>query len=132
VFAPIFTPNGIAAFGRDPDSAKQVWSRTKAIPATRATAIFTATSVSIWTLITSALICRRPKSAVHRIKYHRITPAQAQRKFTIASPQGGRPTNTPAISSARASSKSNASPESWIARRWSCLLTTPSVRALVV
>src|SRR6266545_1132904 len=25
VFAPIFTPNGIAAFGRDLDSAKQVW-----------------------------------------------------------------------------------------------------------
>src|SRR6266540_144925 len=27
VFAPLFTPNGIAAFGRDLDSAKQVWSQ---------------------------------------------------------------------------------------------------------
>ncbi len=26
-FAPIFTPNGIAAFGRDSDSARQVWSK---------------------------------------------------------------------------------------------------------
>src|SRR2546422_606865 len=27
VFAPVFTPEGIAAFGRDLESAKQVWSR---------------------------------------------------------------------------------------------------------
>src|SRR5436189_255496 len=32
VFAPIFTPNGIAAFGRDLDSAKQVWSRLEGYP----------------------------------------------------------------------------------------------------
>ena len=32
VFAPIFTPNGIAAFGRDFESAKQVWSRHEGYP----------------------------------------------------------------------------------------------------
>ena len=32
IFAPIFTPNGIAAFGRDLDSAKQVWSRHEGYP----------------------------------------------------------------------------------------------------
>jgi 1,4-alpha-glucan branching enzyme len=32
VFAPIFTPNGIAAFGRDLDSARQVWSRQEGYP----------------------------------------------------------------------------------------------------
>src|SRR5436190_20975157 len=32
VFAPIFTPNGIAAFGRELDSAKQVWSRHEGYP----------------------------------------------------------------------------------------------------
>ncbi|PYM16069.1 MAG: DUF1957 domain-containing protein [Verrucomicrobia bacterium] len=32
VFAPVFTPNGIAAFGRDLDSAKQVWSRHEGYP----------------------------------------------------------------------------------------------------
>jgi 1,4-alpha-glucan branching enzyme len=32
VFAPILTGNGIAAFGRDFDSAKQVWSRTEGYP----------------------------------------------------------------------------------------------------
>jgi 1,4-alpha-glucan branching enzyme len=32
VYAPIFTPNGIAAFGRDLDSAAQVWSKEKGYP----------------------------------------------------------------------------------------------------
>ena len=31
-FAPIFTPNGIAAFGRDYDSSRQVWSRQEGYP----------------------------------------------------------------------------------------------------
>jgi 1,4-alpha-glucan branching enzyme len=32
VFAPLFTPNGIAAFGRDLDSARQVWSKHEGYP----------------------------------------------------------------------------------------------------
>lgn len=32
VFAPVFTPTGLAAFGRDLDSAKQVWSRQEGYP----------------------------------------------------------------------------------------------------
>jgi 1,4-alpha-glucan branching enzyme len=32
VFAPVFTPNGIAAFGRDIDSARQVWSKEEGYP----------------------------------------------------------------------------------------------------
>jgi 1,4-alpha-glucan branching enzyme len=32
VFAPIFTPNCIAAFGRDLDSARQVWSKQEGYP----------------------------------------------------------------------------------------------------
>ena len=32
VFAPVFTPDGIAAFARDPDSSKQVWSKTEGYP----------------------------------------------------------------------------------------------------
>jgi 1,4-alpha-glucan branching enzyme len=31
-FAPIFTPNGIAAFGRDLDSSRQVWSKIEGYP----------------------------------------------------------------------------------------------------
>ncbi len=31
-FAPVFTPNGVAAFGRDPESARQVWSRQGGYP----------------------------------------------------------------------------------------------------
>ncbi len=31
-FAPIFTPNGIAAFGRDFDSSRQVWSQHEGYP----------------------------------------------------------------------------------------------------
>ncbi len=36
VFAPIFTPNGLAAFGRDFDSARQVWSKETGYPGGRA------------------------------------------------------------------------------------------------
>ena len=32
VFAPVFTPNGVAAFGRDLDSARQVWSKHEGYP----------------------------------------------------------------------------------------------------
>ena len=32
VFAPVFTENGLAAFGRDLDSAKQVWSKHEGYP----------------------------------------------------------------------------------------------------
>jgi 1,4-alpha-glucan branching enzyme len=32
VFAPIYCPSGIAAFGRDPESAKQVWSSVEGYP----------------------------------------------------------------------------------------------------
>jgi len=32
VFAPIFTPNGLAAFGRDLESARQVWSKHEGYP----------------------------------------------------------------------------------------------------
>ncbi|MDB6030659.1 MAG: hypothetical protein JWM16_997 [Verrucomicrobiales bacterium] len=35
VFAPIFTPNGIAVFGRDLESAKQVWSKHEGYPGDR-------------------------------------------------------------------------------------------------
>ena len=31
-FAPLFTPGGVAAFGRDPNSARQVWSRQEGYP----------------------------------------------------------------------------------------------------
>jgi 1,4-alpha-glucan branching enzyme len=31
-FAPVFTPNGIAAFGRDYDSSRQVWSKHEGYP----------------------------------------------------------------------------------------------------
>ncbi len=32
VYAPVYTPNGIAAFGRDPESSKQIWSSTEGYP----------------------------------------------------------------------------------------------------
>jgi 1,4-alpha-glucan branching enzyme len=32
VFAPVFTPSGIAVFGRDMESSRQVWSRTEGYP----------------------------------------------------------------------------------------------------
>lgn len=32
VFAPIYTPDGIAVFGRDPDASRQVWSKEEGYP----------------------------------------------------------------------------------------------------
>jgi 1,4-alpha-glucan branching enzyme len=32
VYAPIYCPSGVAAFGRDPESSKQVWSATEGYP----------------------------------------------------------------------------------------------------
>jgi 1,4-alpha-glucan branching enzyme len=32
IFAPVFTPQGLAAFGREPESAEQVWSRDSGYP----------------------------------------------------------------------------------------------------
>jgi 1,4-alpha-glucan branching enzyme len=32
VFAPVYTPNGVAAFGRDVETAKQVWSASEGYP----------------------------------------------------------------------------------------------------
>jgi 1,4-alpha-glucan branching enzyme len=32
IFAPVFTPHGVAAFGRDLDSARQVWSKEEGYP----------------------------------------------------------------------------------------------------
>jgi len=32
VFAPVYTPAGLAAFGRDPDSSRQVWSKHEGYP----------------------------------------------------------------------------------------------------
>ncbi len=32
VYAPIYCPSGVAAFGRDPESSKQVWSSTEGYP----------------------------------------------------------------------------------------------------
>ena len=32
VYAPIYTPSGVAAFGRDPESSKQVWSSIEGYP----------------------------------------------------------------------------------------------------
>ncbi|MDR3347527.1 MAG: DUF1957 domain-containing protein [Helicobacteraceae bacterium] len=32
LYAPIFTPSGVAAFGRDPDSSRQVWSSISGYP----------------------------------------------------------------------------------------------------
>ena len=32
VYAPIYCPSGVAAFGRDPDSSRQVWSSTEGYP----------------------------------------------------------------------------------------------------
>ena len=122
VFAPVFTPNGIAAFGRDLESSRQVWSRTRVIPATRATAISTATSGSISISITSSRICPRRTIAGSPASSITASPAATAEKqiyerraaLQAADDHAGH------FLEARAWSRSSNSPASWTARR-SCV-----------
>jgi 1,4-alpha-glucan branching enzyme len=97
-FAPVFTPNGIAAFGRDFDSSRQVWSQREGYPGDPVTAIFTATSVSTWTSTTSNPTCPRPKRAASPASNITASPARARNRSTSATPPSRPPTNTPSIS----------------------------------
>ena len=59
VFAPIFCPTGVAAFGRDVESSKQVWSAVEGYPGDLDTGSSIATSVLISITITSVPTFRR-------------------------------------------------------------------------
>jgi len=82
VFAPIFTPNGIAVFGRDLESSRQVWSRTEGYPGDARYRDFYR---DIGFDLDFDYVKPHLPSPDHRgftgIKYHRITGGQAEKKI---------------------------------------------------
>ncbi|MGO9765328.1 MAG: glycoside hydrolase family 57 protein [Myxococcaceae bacterium] len=74
VYAPLFTPSGVAAYGRDPESSEAVWSAESGYPADAAYLDFHRDAG--WELPLSALepVLRpgEPRRAVG-LRYHRVT-----------------------------------------------------------
>ena len=67
------TPSGVAAFGRDPESSKQVWSAGAGYPGDAATASSTATSASTSTRLHQPYMQPDGIRSTSGIKYFRIT-----------------------------------------------------------
>ena len=105
VFAPVFTPSGLAAFGRDLDSAQaRSGAGTRVTRAMFITGISIAMSASTWILTMSNRICRTPASAVLLGSNITASPAvRAASSRTIVPPRCKLPPRTRAIFSMRAS-----------------------------
>ncbi len=88
IFAPCFTPAGPAAFARDQESNREVWSAEERLPrAIRFTAIFTATPA----LIVARRSCSVSSSRAglrkfSGLKYHRVTRHRDRRKNSTIPP----------------------------------------------
>lgn len=73
-FAPIFTPNGVAVFGRDFDSAKQVWSRNEGYPGDpRYRDFYRDIAFDVDYEYIAPYLPAPPQRSFTGIKYHRIT-----------------------------------------------------------
>jgi len=98
IYAPVFTPTGVAAFGRDVESSKQVWSSEEGYPATAIIAISTATSASTSNTTTSAVHPPGRHPLFTGMKYFRITGKTSNKSRTTATTRWRRPRRTPATS----------------------------------
>ena len=111
VFAPVFTPNCIAAFGRDLDSARQVWSKHEGYPGDfNYRDFYRDIGFDLDFDYVKPYLPDLNQRGFTGIKYHRITGDGRKNRFMTATPRCGWPPNTPAISSARAWNRSNISP----------------------
>jgi 1,4-alpha-glucan branching enzyme len=80
-FAPIFTPNGIAVFGRDFDSAKQVWSRDEGYPGDpRYRDFYRDIAFDLDFDYLKPYLPAPPQRSFTGIKYHRITGIGSQKE----------------------------------------------------
>ncbi|HWH70463.1 MAG TPA: 1,4-alpha-glucan branching protein domain-containing protein [Candidatus Sulfotelmatobacter sp.] len=80
MFAPIFTPNGVAAFGRDMDSAKQVWSRHEGYPGDpRYRDFYRDIGFDLDLDYVRPYLAAPEKRSFTGIKYHRITGNEASK-----------------------------------------------------
>ena len=132
VFAPIFTPNGIAAFGRDLDSARQVWSKHEGYPGDlNYRDFYRDIGFDLDFDYVKPHLPGADQRGFTGIKYHRITGDCAGKAGLQSRRRAAEwPPSTPAISWARASGRSSNSPPSWTARRSCSRLTTPNCSAI--
>jgi 1,4-alpha-glucan branching enzyme len=79
-FAPIFTSNGVAAFGRDQDSAKQVWSRNEGYPGDpRYRDFYRDIAFDLDYDYLAPYLPAPPQRTFTGIKYHRITGGDGEK-----------------------------------------------------
>jgi 1,4-alpha-glucan branching enzyme len=74
IYAPLFTPSGVAVYGRDPDSSEEVWSAEVGYPSHRAYLDFHRDAG--WELPLEALLPVLQKGEPRRalgLRYHRVT-----------------------------------------------------------
>lgn len=81
-FAPIFTPNGVAAFGRDFDSAKQVWSRDEGYPGDpNYRDFYRDIAYDLDLDYLTPYLPAAPQRSFTGIKYHRITGGEREKEI---------------------------------------------------
>jgi 1,4-alpha-glucan branching enzyme len=81
LFAPVFTENGVAAFGRDVDSAKQVWSRQEGYPGDpRYRDFYRDVGFDLDYDYTKPYLAASNRRSFTGIKYHRITGAGTEKQ----------------------------------------------------
>ena len=108
MFAPVFTPNGIAAFGRDFDSSRQVWSKHEGYPGdARYRDFYRDIGFDLDFDYVKPHLPSPDNRGFTGIKYYRITGGAGQKKFTSATPRCRPRANTRRIFSTRASRKSS-------------------------
>ncbi|MCZ7638273.1 MAG: DUF1957 domain-containing protein [Verrucomicrobia bacterium] len=117
VYAPVFTPTGLAAFARDPDTARQVWSRQGGFPGTRTTAISIGTRATTSSLSTSGPTCPPRTNAVSPASSTTASPVRrVPPSFTSPTQRSAWPGPRHGISSRSTAVAFSASPGSWSAR----------------
>lgn len=80
VYAPVFTPNGVAAFGRDLESAKQVWSKHEGYPGdARYRDFYRDIGYDLDYDYVKTYLPVRGQRGFTGIKYHRITGSTPQK-----------------------------------------------------
>lgn len=79
-FAPIYTANGVAAFGRDFDSAKQVWSRNEGYPGDpRYRDFYRDIAYDLDLEYLLPYLPAPPQRSFTGIKYHKITGGEGEK-----------------------------------------------------
>ena len=131
-FAPIFTPNGIAAFGRDFDSSRQVWSQHEGYPGdARYRDFYRDIGFDLDFDYVKPHLPSPENRGFTGIKYYRITGGAGEQADLPARPRPcRRRANTPGIFSMSASNRPRASPDFWTARRWPSRRTTRNCSAI--